>query len=270
MDEAVGETVLKLSVAAAEEAWGSRLQAVYALGSLAHGGFAAAVSDVDVGVILHDPLVEQDARTADEVTALVGGSGTPVADRLSLFWGSRISLAQGGVPGRFPSLDRLDLLLHGRLLHGSEARHGLPTPTKRQLVIEAAHFLLGLIGRYRVESWLRDPSGLLAEGPRQATKTILFPVRFLYTGRTGEIGRNRDATEHLAKGYPGPAADLAIAAMGWRDNGLNDVDPEFVRLVQDGLGPLYVSCLREHARWMEDYGEVELARELRRVQGTLS
>ncbi len=35
---------------------GPRLVAAYALGSLAHGGFSPLVSDVDLGLVLTDPI----------------------------------------------------------------------------------------------------------------------------------------------------------------------------------------------------------------------
>ena len=56
VDAAIGEAVLDLAVAGAETAFGLRLEAAYALGSLAHDGFSSLVSDVDLGLILSDPL----------------------------------------------------------------------------------------------------------------------------------------------------------------------------------------------------------------------
>ncbi len=268
MDVTTGQAVVRLAADAAHEAWGPRLRAVYALGSLAHGGFAPDVSDIDVGVILQDPLDERDEKAAAEITARVKTSGAPMADRLSFFWGSQASLTQGGAFGRFPPLDRLDLLQHGLLVHGTDAREGLPVPTKRELVVEAARFISLVVTRLRVDSLLKDPLELLRRGQHDATKIVLFPVRFLYTGRTGEIGRNREAADHLASEYPGPAADLALAAMRWREQGLRD-DADAVRLVTEGLQPLYRSCIREHATWMDTYGEVGLAEDLRRMEADL-
>lgn len=55
-DADLGEAVLARAVSAYRAALGSRLLAGYALGSLAHGGFSALVSDVDLGLILRDPV----------------------------------------------------------------------------------------------------------------------------------------------------------------------------------------------------------------------
>jgi hypothetical protein len=46
--------VLADAVAFSRAAFGGRLIACYALGSLAHGGFNALVSDVDLGLIIRD------------------------------------------------------------------------------------------------------------------------------------------------------------------------------------------------------------------------
>jgi hypothetical protein len=63
----LGEAVLARAVSAYRAALGSRLIAGYALGSLAHGGFSALVSDVDLGLILHDPVTMKDRVTVRAV-----------------------------------------------------------------------------------------------------------------------------------------------------------------------------------------------------------
>jgi hypothetical protein len=58
-----GKAVLVRAVAAYRAALGSRLIAGHALGSLAHGGFSPLVSDVDLGLILEDPVQAEDRLT---------------------------------------------------------------------------------------------------------------------------------------------------------------------------------------------------------------
>ncbi len=60
-----GEKVLEAAVAFAEEEWQGRLIAAFALGSLAHGGFSVNASDIDLGLVLNDPLVV-DFRSSHE------------------------------------------------------------------------------------------------------------------------------------------------------------------------------------------------------------
>src|SRR5581483_6775609 len=122
MNEAPGNAVLDQAVQLARAAWGERLVAAYALGSLAHGGLSALVSDVDLGLVLADPLLAEDATRVAEVAERVGASGVPLADRLSIFWGTPASLRGEVAGGRFPPLDRLDLLRYGQLRAGRDAR----------------------------------------------------------------------------------------------------------------------------------------------------
>jgi predicted nucleotidyltransferase len=125
-----GHAVLAEAVAAYTQALGERLVAAYALGSLAHGGFSPLVSDVDLALILADPLRPTDSVRVAAVAWFLKAKGSALHDRLSVFWGTPSSLA-GRVPGgRFPPLDRLELLEHGRLLQGEDARGGLVPPRR--------------------------------------------------------------------------------------------------------------------------------------------
>ncbi|HLG72657.1 MAG TPA: hypothetical protein VK009_19740, partial [Chloroflexota bacterium] len=109
----LGAAVLQAAVDEARGLWGERLLAAYALGSLAHGGFSRLVSDVDAGFVLQGPLTESDAARAVELGKRVTARGLELADRLSVFWGSRATLEGDESIGRFPAIDRTDLLLYG-------------------------------------------------------------------------------------------------------------------------------------------------------------
>src|SRR5947208_10572882 len=107
MNEAIGEAILAQAVERARETWGSRLVGAYALGSLAHGGFSALVSDVDLGLILADPLQSRDGDTIQAIAESQKRSGPVLAERLSVFWGTPATLRGEREGGRFPPLDRL-------------------------------------------------------------------------------------------------------------------------------------------------------------------
>src|SRR5262249_17518902 len=156
----------------------------------------------------------------------------------------------GGAPGRFPPLDRLDLIRFGRLLSGDDARQGLPLPTHQELVSAAARMCLGLVERHPLEEWTADPSLLLATGVRSYTNAVPFPVRFLYTARTGEIGRNHDAVAHIVQTDPGGMADLAAAALQWRTAPATPDDSEAIETIRKGLIPIYLECLDVHEALM--------------------
>jgi predicted nucleotidyltransferase len=121
-----GEDVLAEAVEAYRGALGDRLLAAYALGSLAHGGFSELVSDVDLGLVVSDPIESGDGETIEAIADAEKGKGSPLHERLSVFWGTPATLRGERDGGRFPALDRLDLIENGRLLAGSdETRRGL-------------------------------------------------------------------------------------------------------------------------------------------------
>jgi len=254
--------VLARAVSAYRAALGSRLIAGYALGSLAHGGFSALVSDVDLGLILHDPVTMKDRVTVRAVARSVKAGGSPLDQRLSVFWGTPATLAGQRRGGRFPPLDRLDLLEYGRLLTGQDLRSVVARPDQAELLVAGAEFALGYLGGAatlpdRLRSWarlrrsddtvlneIRTPSRLVSCGPRRLTKIVLFPVRFLFTAETGQVGTNTLATEHyLASANPAAAA-LVSAALAWR------LEPpaadEATTLLSRELIPLYIQYIDDH------------------------
>src|SRR5581483_7079694 len=200
-----GEAVLAEAVAAFRAALGPRLLAAYALGSLAHGGFSPLVSDVDLGLVVADPPATDDPDRIRAAAETVKAAGSPLHQRLSVFWGTPAMLRGEIAGGRFPPLDRLDLVENGRLLAGDDVRTDVAVPTADELLVAGAEFALDFLGPgqgagsgeaglgslivdgQRVMEKVRRPEGLVAEGPRHLTKIVLFPVRFLYTAATGRV-----------------------------------------------------------------------------------
>ncbi|HEY5358284.1 MAG TPA: hypothetical protein VIJ82_11515 [Streptosporangiaceae bacterium] len=281
-----GEAVLAQAVDGYRAALGSRLIAGYALGSLAHGGFSPLVSDVDLALILAGPLRVTDRLTIRSVAADLRAGGSALHERLSVFWGTRSTLQGHARGGRFPPLDRLDLLEYGRLLTGADARHGLPRPGQAELLTAGAEFALGSLGGVRtlperLQGWarrrpqrdqaleeIRAPALLVSRGPRRMTKLVLFPVRFLFTAATGQVGTNALAAEHYLASAPPPAAELITAALEWRRE-----PPASEQAAADLLGreliPLYVRYLDDHIERLRDIGQHGLADSFRRWRARL-
>jgi len=240
-----GETVLAEAVAAYRAALGARLVAAYALGSLAHGGFSPLVSDVDLGLVLADPPAPSDPDRIAAVADTVKAGGSPLHQRLSVFWATPGILRGEVVGGRFPPLDRLDLLENGRLLAGADVRPGLgpaAVPSGEELLVAGADFAVDFLGPgHEAEAEadgpasgtisvlgslapvggavlheLHHPEELLGQGVRHATKIVLFPVRFLYTAATGRVGTNEAAVADYLARPDGPARELVGAAYRWR------------------------------------------------------
>ena len=261
-DADVGEAVLARAVSAYQAALGPRLIAGYALGSLAHGGFSPLVSDVDLGLILQDPLKAKDRVTIRKVARSLRTGGSALDERLSVFWGTPSTLRGHGRGGRFPPLDRLDLLDYGRLLTGRDVRSAVARPDQAELLVAGAEFALGHLGGVRkpadrLRDWarpghrggnvldeIRAPGRLVSRGPRQVTKIALFPVRFLFTAETGQVGTNTLAAEHYLASPHAPATTLVTAALAWRLE--PPADDEATALLSRELIPLYVHYIDDH------------------------
>ena len=275
-----GESVLGEAVEAYRVALGGRLLAAYALGSLAHGGFSELVSDIDLGLILSDPRLPADDSTIQVVADAEKSKGSALHERLSVFWGTPATLRGEREGGRFPALDRLDLIENGRLLAGTDdARLGLPRPDVRELIVGGAEFALDyLAGLRRPAGWLarglaslrpagaieeiRSPDLLIAHGVRRLTKRVLFPVRFLYTAATGRVGTNAAAAARYLSDGKAPSTRLVAAALGWRTSQPTD-EVAAAALLREQIVPLYLHYIADHITRLDSLGEVELAEAFR-------
>jgi hypothetical protein len=220
------------------------------------------VSDVDLGLILQDPLKAKDRMTIHKVARSVRAGGPGLHERLSVFWGTPSTLMGQGRGGRFPPLDRLDLLDYGRLLTGRDARSSVARPEQAELLVAGAEFALGYLGGARklpdlLRDWvrlrpqndnvlneIRTPSRLVSRGPRRLTKIVLFPVRFLFTAETGQVGTNTLAARHYLASAYAPATTLVTAALAWRLE--PPADDEATALLSRELIPLYVHYIDDH------------------------
>ncbi|HUO72996.1 MAG TPA: hypothetical protein VMU39_19670 [Solirubrobacteraceae bacterium] len=287
MQRADGESVLSEAVGAYQAALGARLVAAYALGSLAHGGFAPLVSDVDLGLILADPVEPGDAGTIRTVADAQKRTGSALAERLSVFWGTAATLRGQSDGGRFPPLDRLDLVEHGRLLAGVDVRAAVPRPSGEELLVSGAEFALELLAGERAGgsalggdlgslhapgsqtlAEIREPERLLARGVRWATKLVLFPVRFMFTAATGHVATNQDAAAWYLAREAAPAAELVVAAITWREAPPRD-DGAAAHLLRGQLVALYRQYIDDQVTRLEAAGRPELARSFSRWRGQL-
>ena len=277
-----GERVLAEAVDAYRVALGDRLLAAYALGSLAHGGFSALVSDIDLGLILSDPPPPADDSTIQVVAEAEKSKGSALHERLSVFWGTPATLRGELDSGRFPALDRLDLIENGRLLAGADdARAGLPRPGVRELVVTGAEFALDYLAgnpraakgpdrgstsprpaREAVIGEIRCPELLIAHGVRRLTKLVLFPVRFLYTAATGQVGTNDAAAARYLSAGGAPGSPLVAAALAWRTSPPAD-DVAAAALLREQMVPLYLHYIADHVARLDSLGEAELAEAFR-------
>lgn len=256
VDAASGEDVLADTVRLGRQSMGSRLLAAYALGSLAHGGFSPLVSDIDVGLILADAILLSDHELLLGIAEKVRSIGSPLHRRISIFWGTPASLRGRTGGGRFPPLDRLCLLEHGRLLTGKDVCNGLPYPSRTELVVTGAQFALDALAG-DVVSYAGRLDLLVTAGVRWMTKIVLFPARFIFTAETGREGTNDAAAHHYLAQPQAPGAALVAAALDWRTK--PPPREQAITMLADGFIPLYKHYLVDHIQRLESYEEPSLA-----------
>lgn len=270
-----GQIVLAEAVRAYRDALAERLVAAYALGSLAHGGFSALVSDVDLGLIVADPPRSSDPEVIQRVAEIVKAGPSALHARLSVFWATPSALRGQLSGGRFPPLDRLDLIQHGVLVAGVDVCRDLPQPSRADLVVAGAEFALDFLAgigagsettsamgsmrpanRDTVEQ-LRQADLLVAQGVRRVTKLVLFPVRFLYTAETGLVGTNQSAAEHYLAQDGVPSTNLVAAALDWRSGAPDSAYA--AALLHAEMVPLYLHYIDDHVERLAHLGRPDLA-----------
>ena len=192
------------------EAWqthlGTSLLGVYLIGSLAHGGFSRRYSDIDVAVVTEAGLTPADF---DAMWADAAAVSSELAAKLSIFWTDRTFSA-----GRFPPLDRADLLDHGvALIERERVRPARPGLAEVRAYLTGKPF----------EGWAQGAAqfaGLETLEPKSHKPYLrahLYPARFVYSFMTGRMGSNDDAVEWLKdRALPGLDVALIAAALDCR------------------------------------------------------
>jgi hypothetical protein len=127
----------------------------------------------------------------------------------------------------------LDLLENGRVLHGTdEARHGVVPPSSRDLLVSGAEFALDHLAGVRrpaaipvqglgsmrsacagAPEEIRSSAVVLIRDVRRVTKLVLFPVRFMFTASTGQVGTNAAAVARHLEDEQAPSKPLVAAAL---------------------------------------------------------
>ena len=157
-----------------------------------------------------------------------------------------------------------------------QPHQGLAPPGHDELLIAGAQFALEYLGGEQhspgsdaaglgsmsradqtVLEELRTPALLVSRGPRRLTKIILFPVRFLFTAATGQVGTNARAVDHYLADPQAPAAELVVTALDWRHAPPQDDDQAAALLGRD-LVPLYLHFIDDYSARLLAFGRSDL------------
>ena len=212
-----------------QSALGTELLGAYLIGSLAHGGFSRRYSDVDVALVTETGAPPQVLdRVRSEATAL----SADWISKLSVFWADqRFSL------GRFPPLDRIDLLDHAVVLMERErVRPARPSHHEIQRYLAGAPFEIwrDLVRRFATAETLEP------KDRKAYLRTMLYPARFCYSWLTGRMGSNEDAVAFLAEAPPA-GIDVSLIARALRCR-QSDADPDSLFALRTKLPSQVGAC----------------------------
>ena len=207
----------------------------YAIGSLAHGGFSPAVSDVDLALLTDDAA----GAVALDVAAEVRASGLALADRLSIFHAPWAAFSDPPPDARFPPIDRYDLVHFGILVHGTDHRatYGA-APTGEQIREHAVASALQRVTPARLAADLRE---LEAGGVtvHDATKIVLWPVRLQHVCDTAQATGNAAAVDHYVELPDARHRSLVRDALGWRSLSAMEDPRGSLRRIADEIHDLH-------------------------------
>lgn len=212
-----GWAVLDTAVRSAQDRLGDNLMSAYAIGSLAHGGFRPAVSDIDLALLTDEHASRDIGTIVAAIATEVRNAGHALSDRLSIFHAPWAWFSDPPHDARFPPIDRYDLVRYGILVHGTDLRAAHATaPTAEQIRAQAVDSALRRVTPDQLDADLRKlkDAGVTVH---DATKTVLWPVRLQHVCDTGKATGNAAAVEHYLLMPDARHRSLVRDALAWRD-----------------------------------------------------
>jgi hypothetical protein len=103
---------------------------------------------------------------------------------------------------------------------------------------------------------------------RRLTKLVLFPVRFLFTAATGEVGTNAASAAHYPAADDSVGIGLVAAGSAWRTAPPDDEEAALT-LLRSEMVPLYLHYLDDHTGRLRVLGHAELAEAFQGWRGRL-
>ena len=189
--EAVAREFTRALCAQWQSTLGGGALGIYCIGSLAHGGFNRRYSDIDMALIVQEPMAP---AALDALRADAANVSADLAAKLSIFWTDR-SFAVG----RFPVLDCIDYLDHAVALTERER----VTPPRPSLAEVRAYLAGPPFGNWCKEAARFAASDTLdAKDRKSYLRTLLYPARLIYSWTTGQMASNDDAVAFLAERAP--------------------------------------------------------------------
>lgn len=238
-----GWAVIELAARAAHTRLGGGLLSAYAIGSLAHGGFRAAVSDIDLAVLTDDELGPHLTKSIRAIASDVEQAHA-LGERLSIFYASWSEFCNPPSHARFPAIDRYDLVRYGVLVHGTDLRAVYARlPSAAAIRQQAVDFALSRVTPTVLAKDLRQ---LMARGVtvHDATKLVLWPVRLQHVCDTGQATGNADAVEHYLRLADAGHRSLVGDALTWRDLPVMTAPGDAAKRIANEIHDLHAEVFR--------------------------
>ncbi len=152
-----GWRVIDAAARSARAHLGDALLSAYAIGSLAHGGFTVAVSDVDIALLTGERRRRGRCEAVvNAIAADVADTGVALGGRLSVFHAPWDRFTDPPHEARFPPIDRYDLVRYGILVDGDDLRDRYAAmPSADEIRAQAVESALGRVTREQLGSELR-------------------------------------------------------------------------------------------------------------------
>jgi hypothetical protein len=244
------------------------------MGSLARGGFSESASDIDIGLLLANPLLAGDGELVEQVKVNAASQHPAVDNKISIFWGSVQSINGDSGSPQYSPFDRIDLIEHGELIAGKDIRHTLVRPPTDELEIEGASKALQLFADRNRLKELCNPRLLADRDDVYIARLVLFPARYIFISLTGNAGGHDLSAAFYTKRFRGIDADLVAMAYRLR---LQPLAGQPVRnslrvsqLLEGGLGLLYIRFLDIYCDRLGMLGQSELVSALTDFKQTLT
>lgn len=267
---AYGVEILEELTKLSKEYYKNKLISCYAIGSLAHGGFSPTTSDVDFAIILSNPWQSNYIDIIKQINREICTCGLKMANKASIYYGSVETMNTNSSYIRFPGYDKLDLIIHGKLLYGQDIRTLLVAPTTEEIEIEG---ITQIVERFEIDKAtieINQISNLILCGqiPR-VSKLILLPIRFLYTIHTNLLAHNIDSVAYFEKNtIDNNKIQLVNFAYTLRNlsspYAINTILKQFqaIPYAQENLRVLYKEFIELYYSRLIKYGKNKLANEL--------
>lgn len=213
---------------------------IYLMGSLSRGGFSILASDIDLGVVFIEKQANLEHRLL-KIKETLQNNYKNISNNISIFYGFIDDINHNNGDFRYPLFDKLDLIEHGTLLYGKDIKTKIIKPTFEELIIDSAKFSLSYLANNDRLDEFKNVSKIVQKGNLYLSKTILFPVRFIYFANSKKISGNDDSVAYYLK-YVNSKANTLVK-IGYELRKVDALEKNILNELENSLSFLYIQFI---------------------------